>query len=136
MRKVICLILTTIIAVVVAGCVSSVVKSDTMIEFENGEFYFGDLELNGDGICSFSFTNTGKAPLVISRVETLCGCTVPKWPEKPIKPGKGGEIKIAYDTSHPGVFHRWITVHYNGQESPEILSIAGNVKNTVGSSDN
>jgi hypothetical protein len=73
------------------------------------------------------FSNTGDTPLVIQNVKTSCGCTVPEWPQKPVNPGNSGEIKINYDTSHPGMFNKTITVFYNGQESPQVLNIKGKV---------
>ena len=32
----------------------------------------------------FIFSNTGNAPLIIKKVQSSCGCTVPKKPEGPI----------------------------------------------------
>lgn len=48
---------------------------------------------------TFSFTNTGKAPLVISNVDGSCGCTIPRsYPRKKIMPGEGGEIEVEYNS--------------------------------------
>ena len=46
----------------------------------------------------------GKAPLIINRIQSSCGCTVPKKPEHPIMPGEKGEIKVSYDTKRPRRF--------------------------------
>jgi uncharacterized protein (DUF58 family) len=46
----------------------------------------------------FSFTNTGKDPLIISNVQAACGCTVPEKPSEPIMPGKKGYIKAVFDS--------------------------------------
>src|SRR4051812_44985189 len=40
----------------------------------------------------FEFKNVGKEPIVISEAHGSCGCTVPKWPQEPILPGKKGVI--------------------------------------------
>lgn len=122
--------LTTIlfVSIYLVACGASVaVKNNAEIKFETNEFDFGELNLNADGNCSFKFYNAGKTPLIIHKVETSCGCTVPEWPKKPIKPGKQGEILINYDTSHPGMFNKTITVFYNGENSPIVLSIKGKV---------
>jgi hypothetical protein len=73
------------------------------------------------------FSNTGDTPLVIQNVKTSCGCTVPEWPKNPLKSGKSSEISINYDTTHPGMFNKTITVFYNGENSPIVLSIKGKV---------
>jgi hypothetical protein len=122
--------LTTIlfVSIYLVACGASVaVKNNAEIKFETNEFDFGELEINADGNCSFMFSNTGDTPLVIQNVKTSCGCTVPEWPKKPIKQGKQGEILINYDTSHPGMFNKTITVFYNGQSSPQVLNIKGKV---------
>ncbi|HYQ56180.1 MAG TPA: DUF1573 domain-containing protein [Draconibacterium sp.] len=106
-------------------CTSPVENKNAQIEFKITEYDFGKLELNADGNCSFEFSNSGETPLVIQNVETSCACTVPEWPKKPIKLEKSGEIIIHYDTSHPGMFSKTITVFYNGENSPLALTIKG-----------
>jgi hypothetical protein len=103
-------------------------SNNAEIKFKTTEINFGKLEFNGNGNCSFIFTNPGNTPLVIQHVKTSCGCTVPEWPNKPIKPGKTSEIKINYDTKHPGAFNKTITVFYNGKNSPATLFIKGDVE--------
>ena len=110
------------------GCDTGSVKNDAKIEFKQTEHNYGELELNGDGSCSFHFSNNGKSPLIIHNIKTSCGCTVPQWTQKPVPPGKSGEIQIEYDTSHPGTFSKTITVFYNGEDSPQVLTIRGSVK--------
>lgn len=110
------------------SCNTTVLNNNAEIKFDTTEIDLGKLELNSNGDCAFSFTNTGNTPLVIQHVKTSCGCTVPEWANKPVKPGKSGEIKINYDTSLPGAFHKTITVFYNGKNSPVTLFIKGSVE--------
>lgn len=110
------------------NCNNSTFNNKAEITFNFTEYYFGELEFNGNGNCSFIFTNPGNTPLVIQHVKTSCGCTVPEWPNKPIKPGKTSEIKINYDTKHAGAFYKTITVFYNGKNSPATLFIKGEVE--------
>src|SRR5882672_4766368 len=42
----------------------------------------------------FKFKNTGNQPLIITNIQTSCGCTTPTWPRDPIPPGASGEIKV------------------------------------------
>jgi hypothetical protein len=47
----------------------------------------------------FTFTNTGNQPLIITNVQTSCGCTTPEWPRNPIMPGGKGEIKVGFNSA-------------------------------------
>lgn len=74
----------------------------TTISFPETEFDFGDI-MDGEKVNhTFTFTNTGTEPLVISKAQGSCGCTVPDWPKEPIAPGKTGEIKVQYDSRGKG----------------------------------
>ena len=42
---------------------------------------------DSDGTWSFVFKNLGEEAIVINRVRSTCGCTVPDWPREPIEPG-------------------------------------------------
>ncbi len=48
---------------------------------------------------TYTFTNTGKAPLIIRGARSTCGCTVPEWPEEPIPPGQSGKIEVKFNTA-------------------------------------
>ena len=69
------------------------------IEFESTVIDYGTIEKGSDGVRVFKFTNTGNAPLIVSKVKSSCGCTVPKKPKKPILPGEEGENQVKYDTN-------------------------------------
>lgn len=68
------------------------------ITFEEKEYNFGDIGQGEVITHTFKFTNTGKSPLIINSARSTCGCTVPKWPKKPIPPGEGGTIEVRYDS--------------------------------------
>jgi len=121
-------ILTLIIACSMEACTQPAIRNNAKITFETVEYDFGELRLNDNGDCNFVFHNPGNTPLVIQHVKSSCGCTIPKWPTNPIKPGKIGEIGVNYDTSHSGVFNKKITVFYNGKNSPKTLTIKGLIK--------
>lgn len=70
--------------------------------FEEKTFDFGEIT-DGDKVEHvFTFTNTGQAPLVITKAKGSCGCTVPEWPKKPILPGEEGEIRVVYNSKGKG----------------------------------
>jgi hypothetical protein len=47
----------------------------------------------------FKFKNTGNQPLIITNIQTSCGCTTPVWPRDPIMPGASGEIKVGFNSA-------------------------------------
>ena len=98
------------------------------IHFEDPEFYFGTIPYKKEKIHRFQFLNPGESPIIVYDVKTSCGCAVPEWPRRPIKPKSGGEIVVKYDASSPGMFHKEIRVFYNGPESPAVLQIRGQVE--------
>jgi hypothetical protein len=82
-----------------------------------------------NGLRSFEFTNTGDADLVITNVQSTCGCTVPSKPTEPIKPGQTGKIDVKYNM-HTGPIRKTITVEtnaVNAEEGRVILKIKGDV---------
>ena len=97
------------------------------IEFKETTIDYGTIEKGANGLRTFEFTNTGDAPLIISKVSSSCGCTVPKKPEKPIMPGEKGEIEVKYDTNRVMPIRKTITVLSNADTPTVSLKIKGNV---------
>jgi hypothetical protein len=86
---------------------------------------------NSNGERVFTFTNSGSAPLIISRVQSTCGCTIPKKPEAPIMPGAKGEIKVSYDTKRLGRFNKQIIIFSNAKEARKVIKIKGFVSKEI-----
>ena len=80
------------------------------IEFKDTTIDYGTINKGDNGVRTFEFTNTGDAPLIITKVSSSCGCTVPKKPENPIMPGDSGEIEVKYDTQRVMPIRKTITV--------------------------
>lgn len=74
----------------------------------------------------FEVMNNGKGPMVISNVQTSCGCTTPEWSKDPIAPGGSTKIKVGYNAAAEGNFEKYITLSYN-QNLTKQLSIKGTV---------
>lgn len=76
---------------------------------------------------SFSFTNTGTAPLIINQAFASCGCTVPSFTKEPVKPGEKGSVDITYNGKGlvPGRFSKTITVRSNAKNRIVRLVIEG-----------
>ncbi|MGZ0014950.1 DUF1573 domain-containing protein [Yeosuana sp. AK3] len=97
------------------------------IDFKSDTIDYGTIEKGADGLRVFEFTNTGDAPLIVSKVTSSCGCTVPKWSKDPILPGQTGEIQVKYDTNRVSPIRKTITVISNAKTPTVALKIKGDV---------
>lgn len=99
------------------------------IKFDIVNYDFGKIkEQDGKVTYTFKFFNTGKKPLVITRVLASCGCTTPEWTKEPISAGKSGVVTVTYNPAHrPGVFNKTITIYSNIPNGNTVLSIKGEV---------
>ncbi len=102
-------------------------EKKAVIEFKTTEINYGEIKKGDDGTRVFEFSNTGDAPLIINKVKSSCGCTVPSKPTQPIMPGKSGKIVVKYNTSRVGPFRKQITVYSNAKNGVVILKIKGKV---------
>jgi plastocyanin len=104
-------------------------KAQGTFEFTKTLHNFGDiLESDGKQTCTFPYMNNSDQPVVIHDVITSCGCTVPKWDKRPIKPGENGEIKVTFSNDQgPYPFDKTITVYLSDRKHPVNLRIKGNV---------
>ena len=90
-------------------------QSGPKIEFTDADntIDYGTVSKDSDnGVRIFKFKNTGDQPLLITKVQSTCGCTVPTQPKEPILPGKMGEIEVKYNMN-PGPIRKTITVETN-----------------------
>lgn len=126
MKKV--LLLFAFIAMNLVGFAQSGAKIEVLNKDNTVDF--GTVTKESDsGIRTFEFKNTGDAPLIITNVQSTCGCTVPTKPTEPILPGKIGKIEVKYNMN-PGPIRKTITVESNAinVESGRIaLKIKGEV---------
>ena len=84
------------------------------VKLKDNTIDYGKVTEGEDGLRAFEFTNTGDAPLVITNVQSTCGCTVPSFPKEPIMPGKSSKIEVKYNM-RPGVIRKTITVESNAK---------------------
>ncbi len=98
-------------------------------KFQEETHDFGEVPEGPTAEVDFEFRNVGKEPITIQEAHGSCGCTVPKWPQEPILPGKKGVIHVTYNTiGRPGPISKDVTINSNAQQSPMVLHIKGNVK--------
>lgn len=103
------------VLLIAALVVGSMGFAQAKIEFlaKDNTIDYGNVYKDVDsGVRVFEFVNTGDAPLIITNVQSTCGCTVPSKPTEPILPGKKGEISVKYNMN-PGPIRKTITVESN-----------------------
>ena len=95
--------------------------------FKEETWDFGSIPQGIPVTHTFTFTNVGKVPIIITDVKPSCQCTTPKWPKEPILPGKSAEIDVQYNSLHEGGFDKSCTITSNATSSPKYLHIKGTV---------
>ncbi len=106
-------------------------KADKMpvITFEKVLHDFGYVTKGERLSYSFKFKNSGKSNLIISYVESSCGCTTSSPPKAPIKPGESGEIKVTFDSkTKNGKTSSQVLVTANAYPVKTLLTVNADVK--------
>jgi hypothetical protein len=120
-----------LVPVLVSGCKntpeSKARTHGEEIWFEEILHNYGEIPVGSDGQWSFVFKNLGKEPIVINRVRSTCGCTVPSWPREPVAPGDSASITVEYNTAQTGTFLKSVFVYSTAANSPVKLQIKGRV---------
>jgi hypothetical protein len=95
-------------------------------KFEKESHNFGKVVLGTPVSVDFVFTNTGDLPLIISKVETSCGCTVSKHTETPVAKGQKGFITVTFNPAGAALpFSKIVTINSNAKTSTKVLYIKG-----------
>lgn len=94
----------------------------TNMEFVETKFDFGTIKEGEVVKHEYRFRNTGTAPLLISKADASCGCTVPSFPKEPIAPGAEGVITVQFD-SHGRSGHQEKNVIISSNAQVDRMSI-------------
>lgn len=101
-------------------------------KFETVEHNFGSIAQGESVTYEFKFTNTGSEPLIVSKAEGSCGCTVPIWPKEPVMKGQQATIKVTFNSAGKmGVQDKTVTLTSNGKTNPIVLHMKGTVEKPV-----
>ena len=75
----------------------------------------------------FTFTNVGDEPLEFLDMDVSCGCVSATYPEKPVKPGKKGEIVVTYRgrNTKPGKVYQKLYFEVSGDPAIFTLRVGG-----------
>jgi len=89
---------------------------------------FGNIKKDDKVTTEFEFTNTGKYDLTIYEAKGSCGCTIPEYPETPIKPGEKGVIKVQFNSAgKSGKQNKSVFMSTNTKKGSETLTITANI---------
>lgn len=83
---------------------------------------------------TFRWCNQGRKPMIITRVETSCGCARASFSKAPVAPGSCAEIAVVYHPKgRPGYFQRKIFVYtqLSDKQPSAVLELSGRVTPSV-----
>lgn len=104
----------------VHGAVDTAKSVLDIAEVKEMEYDFGTIPQGKPVYHSFEVKNIGAVPLVLTNVQTTCGCTTPEWSKEPIPTGQSTKVKVGYNAATEGYFEKFITLQYNGLGSKQI----------------
>ena len=111
-----------------ASTTAAVAGAGPVMKFQHDNHDFGKITQGDKVNYKFSFTNTGKTPLIISSAVASCGCTTPDWPKAPIKPGESGLINVTFNSmGKKGLQDKMITITANTNPPQNVVHLIGEV---------
>ena len=127
-----------VVAVVLSGCNLNDQNRESISEdgdngkavitFEKEVHDFGEI-LQGEKVsCIFTYVNEGDTDLVITGANASCGCTVPKFSKKPLKPGEKERIEVVFDSEgRAGKQAKTVTIVSNAENRMVRLRLTANI---------
>jgi len=93
---------------------------------------FGALKAGEIVSFTFIFKNEGTQTLIITDVDSGCGCTEVKIPQKSIEPGHEGQIEVIYNSAgEVGKQLKIITLFSNADQQKKIFYIKATITNEL-----
>ena len=104
-------------------------QAPTTMTFDEASYDFDTIVQGTKVVHEFSFTNSGKNPLIIVNGFGTCGCTVPEYPKDPIAPGEKRKIKVQFNSNKKaGQQNKKVILIANTQPSKNEIGITAYVK--------
>jgi Protein of unknown function (DUF1573) len=95
-----------------------------VMTFETTYHNFGKIEQGEVVKYDFKFKNTGDAMLIITSVNSTCGCTIPSFPTDPVMPGNSGVISVEFNSrGKSNIQKKPITIMANTNPRETVLHI-------------
>ena len=118
-----------LIVIFFVSCNEASREKNAKILFEKTNYNFGEISSEQKSVfVTFRFKNSGNMPLFIKKIETSCGCTIPKYHDKVILPNENSKLEVIVTPTGRGAFYSSVTIYHNGINSPQKLSIQGEVE--------
>ena len=91
---------------------------------------FGTIKNGAPQETTFTYTNTGETPLVVTDIKSTCGCTVPKnWNKSPLAPGESSTFTVNFDGKGANKVSKTINVFANTPKTKESVRITAFINN-------
>jgi hypothetical protein len=99
------------------------------LTFDKTTHDFGEI-MNGTPVeTKFTYTNTGKSPLVVTDIKSTCGCTVPQgWSKEPLAPGASSQFTVKFNGKGANKVSKTITLTTNTEKGREQVRISAFIK--------
>lgn len=99
----------------------------TTAEAINNEIDFGNIPKGTIKTNTFEIINTGNNPLVITDINTTCGCTTATYDKKPAKPDDTLRVEVTVTPKDTGFFDETVTIRCNTNR-PVKVKIRGSIQ--------
>lgn len=101
----------------------------TTMEVPNTKFDFRKMKEGEKVRHNWTVKNTGNNPLMISNVQTSCGCTAPSFPKEPILPGSEAIITLEFNSAgKEGLVNKNALIIANTDDSPFSIGFTAEVE--------
>ncbi|UIR54494.1 DUF1573 domain-containing protein [Sphingobacterium sp. SRCM116780] len=98
------------------------------VEFAELDYDFGKIKEGEKVTHTFTLTNSGNAPLILSDVKASCGCTQPEFSKNPVLPGKTSDIHVTFNSEgQVGKQQKMITIFSNASNKLATVQLKGEV---------
>lgn len=120
--------LSIIILTLVFALCGALAAQSKMV-FETTEIDFGELDAGKAVELTFKFKNAGNETLIITNINSSCGCTVPRIEKKEYQPGETGIIPVKFNSRGlKGKIAKTVTIVTNDRENEyTTLKIKGTI---------
>ena len=133
MRRYIVFLLCILLTVFLSSCKESKTRPDgtpkqAEIQLDSTTAWLGTFPKSASTRTAvFTFTNVGDDKLEFLGVDYSCGCVKATYPEKPVKPGKSGEIVVTFKgvNKRPGKVYQKVYFACTGKTENFTLRVKG-----------
>ncbi len=117
-------------ATTTANATTAAEQPKTEMSFDRVLHDFGSINNGERQETTFTYTNTGDKPLIVTDIKSTCGCTVPKnWNKSPLAPGESSTFTVNFDGKGANKVSKTINVFANTPKTKESVRITAFINN-------